>query len=83
MISKLLQSLGFNFEFQKFFSIIRTIFFITVGQNNFGKIEIILELGCVCAWAAHQENVYDVHADADENPRTLKVKKKLPTVVQK
>ena len=50
-------------------------FFITVGQNNFGKIEIILELGCVCACAAHQENVYDVRADADENPRTLKVKK--------
>ena len=28
---------NFNLEFQKFFSTIRTIFFLTVGQNNFGN----------------------------------------------
>ena len=28
---------AFSLEFQKFFSITRTIFFLTVGQNNFGN----------------------------------------------
>ena len=27
---------------------------------------------CACACAAHFQNVCDVHAGADENPRTLK-----------
>merc|ERR1711997_1210896 len=37
VISKFLQILGLQPRISKFFSITRTFFFLTVGQNNFGN----------------------------------------------